>query len=166
MHGLGISLGRFEFYLLSCPLRGLIEAMAKPTHDSVHLDRAVSLEDHVEYHVTLEPKTTPFRGVLRMRFVQNINRGGRRIARCRLLFRCVIGHAGISKPAALHHSMLATAPRRRLCYAISESGTRDRPTDALAAARTISVPITPRQCRPSQPINILRLSAFPFPRQP
>src|ERR1700731_979698 len=162
IHRLAISLGRFKFYLLSCPYRGLIETMAQPADDSVHLDRAVRLEDQVEYHVTLESKITPFRGVLRARFVQNVNHGGRRIARCCFLFRGVIGHAGISKAAALHHTVFAAPARRRIGYAISEASTRDRATDAFAAARTISVPITARQRRRTQPINISSFVGISF----
>src|SRR6202043_2321210 len=73
---------------------------------------------------------------------------------CCFLFRGVIGHAGIRKAAALHHTVFAAPARRRIGYAISEASTRDRATDAFAAARTISVPITAWQCWRAQPVNI------------
>src|SRR3981189_1601812 len=50
IHWLAVSLGRFELNLLSRSHRGLIEAVAKSTDDPIYLDRAIRLEDHLEYN--------------------------------------------------------------------------------------------------------------------
>src|SRR5258708_23197740 len=85
IHWLAIAFRRFEFYLSSCPLRGLIEAVAKPADDAVHLDCAVRLEYQVEYHVTLKSHSTPFLGVLRAGRVPNVKHCWRSIAPFRFL---------------------------------------------------------------------------------
>src|SRR5467141_3254049 len=74
IHRLAFASCRLELDLLRCASRCLIETMAQAADNPVHLNAAVRQEYHLQYNVAFDFQATPFRGVLRMRFFQNVNR--------------------------------------------------------------------------------------------
>src|ERR1700694_4584925 len=74
IHRLTFAPCRLELDLLRCASCCFIETVAQTAYDSVHLDAAVRQEHHLDYNVTFYFQTTPFRGVLRMRFFQDVKR--------------------------------------------------------------------------------------------
>src|SRR5467141_4117715 len=104
IHRLAFASRRLELDLLRRASRCFIENVAQTTYHSVHLDAAVRQEYHIENHVTFYFQTTPFRGVLRTRLLQDVNsRRGAFAARRFLLRRlgdCLIREAGGLQRAA------------------------------------------------------------------
>src|SRR6266849_3723739 len=80
IHRLAFAPCRLELDLLRCASCCFIETMAQTAYNPVHLNAAVRQENHFENNVPFYFQTTPFRGVLRTRFVQDINRRRRAFA--------------------------------------------------------------------------------------
>src|SRR5512140_3026818 len=82
--GLSIALCRLESNLLRGDGGSFVESMAKPSDDLQHLDSSTRLEDNLQVNFTLDLQAARFRGVLRLRFFQDLNRNqSRRSAFCR-----------------------------------------------------------------------------------
>src|SRR5258706_14744952 len=123
IHRLAFALCRLELDLLRRASCRFIETMAQTAYHPVHLNRAVCQEYHFENNVAFNLQTTPFCGVLRTRFVQDVNRRCCALARrCFLLWRFrryrLIGETG-----ALQRAALGAAWRRNRCT-ITEAGAR------------------------------------------
>src|SRR6266852_2788030 len=120
IHRLAVPLCRFELDFLRGSGRRLIEAVAESADDAIDLNGTVGQKYQIEDHVPLDSQTAPFRGVLRLRFGQNVDHGSRGVAGRRFLLRSVCRDGGISKSAALHRAMLG-ATRRRNCNPVSKA---------------------------------------------
>src|SRR3984893_1939379 len=151
IHRLAFASRRLELDLLRGASRCFIETVAQTTYHSVHLDAAVRQEYHIENHVTFYFQTTPFRGVLRTRFLQDVNsRRGAFAARRFLLRRlggCLIREAGGLQRAAL-------GAWRRIRRAVTEPGARHRAADSLVAAGAVAVSRPTRQSGRTKTIDV------------
>src|ERR1700674_867419 len=150
IHRLAFASRRLELDLLRCASRCFIETVAQTTYHSVHLDAAVRQEYHIENHVTFYFQTTPFRGVLRTRLLQDVNsrRGafGRRFLLGRLGDR-LIREAGGLQRAAL-------GAWRRIRRAVTEPGARHRAADSFIAAGAVAVSRPTRQSGRTKTIDV------------
>src|SRR6266853_2106931 len=80
IHWLAFPFCRLEFDLLRCASCCFIQTMAETADYPVHLNAAVCKEYHLQNNVTFYSQSTPFRGVLRARFFQYVNRRRRAFA--------------------------------------------------------------------------------------
>src|SRR5436853_5342747 len=88
IHRLAFASRRLELDLLRRASCCIIETVAQATYHSVYLDTAVRKKHHIENNVAFYFQTTSFRGVLRTRLVQDVNRrGGVFVGRRFLLWR-------------------------------------------------------------------------------
>src|SRR5713226_10719102 len=165
IHRLAVPLFRLELDFLRGLDRGLIEAVAESADNAIDLNGTVRQKYQIEDHVPLDSQATPFRGVLRTRFVHNVNHGSRGVGGRSSLLRSVCRDSCIGKSRALHRAMLASA-RRRIRYAISKTGAGDRAADALVPSGAISVPGAAGQRRRAQAIDVCGLVRIPFARKP
>src|SRR5713226_326773 len=124
IHRLAVPLCRLELDFLRGFDRGLIEAVAQSADNAIDLNGTVRQKYQIEDHVPLDSQATPFRGVLRTRFVHNVNHGSRGVGGRSSLLRSVCRDGCIGKSRALHRAMLASA-RRRIGYPVSKAGARD-----------------------------------------
>src|SRR6202140_5382583 len=151
IHRLAFTSRRLELDLLRCASRCFIETVAQTTYHSGHLDAAVRQEYHIENHVTFYFQPTPFRGVLRTRFLQDVNsRRGAFAARRFLLRRlggCLIREAGGLQRAAL-------GAWRRVRRAVTEPGARHRAADSFIAAGAVAVSRPTRQSGGPKTIDV------------
>src|SRR6266568_3588800 len=74
IHRLTLAFCRLEFDLLRCASCCFIQTVAQTAYHAVHLNAAAREEYHLENNVTFDLQSTPFRGVLRTWFVQDVNR--------------------------------------------------------------------------------------------
>src|SRR6266567_4543142 len=134
IHRLTLAFCRLEFDLLRCASCCFIQTVAQTAYHAVHLNAAAREEYHLENNVTFDLQSTPFRGVLRTWFVQDVNRrcstfGGRGSLLGRFGRDCLIREAGALQCAALG------AAWRRIRYAVSES----RPARQCRRTKAIDV---------------------------
>src|SRR5229473_308943 len=130
IHRLAVPLCRLELDFLRGSGRRLIEAVAESADNAIDLNGTVAQKDQIEHHVPLDSQAAPFRGVLRMRFGHNVDHRSRGVGGRGSLLRSVGRDSRVGKSGALHCAMFAAA-RRRIRYAISKTGARDRAADAL-----------------------------------
>src|SRR5207302_5272405 len=115
---------------------------------------AVRQEYHIENHVTFYFQTTPFRGVLRTRLLQDVNsRRGAFDARRFLLRR--LGGCLIGEPGGLQHAALGGA-WRRIRRAVTEPCARHRAADSFFAAGAVAVSRPTRQSGRTKTIDVRR----------
>src|SRR6266851_5287924 len=112
VHWLTFASCRLELDVLRCASCCFIEPMAQTAYNPVHLHAAVREEYHLENNVAFNSQSTPFRGVLRTRFFQYVNRRRGTVAGRRFLFRRLgrdrlIREAGVCHCAA--NSFIATS---------------------------------------------------------
>src|SRR5467141_4635779 len=151
IHWLTFAPCRLELDLLRCASCCFIETVAQTAYNSVHLDAAVRQEHHLDDNVTFYFQTTPFRGVLRMRFFQDVNRGGGAFGR-RFLLGCLgrdrlIREAGGLQPAAL-------GSWRRIRRAVTQARARHCAATSLIAAGAVAVSRSTRQCGRAKSIDV------------
>ncbi len=134
--------------LICCAARiaDFIEAVAQSTYDAIYLHGAVREEHHVDHHVSFYLKTTPFRCVLRLRFVQDVNRRVCWSFALPLFSSVHRRYRLVSKSRRLHFSLLAAA-RRRICDSVSKTRARHSAANSFVAAGAISIARSARQCR-------------------
>src|ERR1700676_2096871 len=143
IHRLTFASRRLELDLLRCASRCFIETVAQTTYHSVHLDAAVRQEYHIENHVTFYFQTTPFRGVLRTRFLQDVNSRRGVFAARRFLLRCLGRGCLIREPCRLQRTALGAW--RRIRRAVTEPGARHRAADSFITAGAVAVSRPTRQ---------------------
>src|SRR6266436_2433754 len=144
VHRLTLASCRLELDVLRCASRCFIEPMAQTAYNPVHLHAAVRQKYHLENNVTFNSQSTPFRGVLRTRFFQYVNRrrgtvAGRRFLLRRLGRDRLIREAGVLQCAAL-------AAWRRNRRAVTEAGARHCAANSFIPAGAIAVSRSARQC--------------------
>src|SRR6266852_1627491 len=144
IHRLAVASCWLELDLLRCACCCFIETMPQTAYNPIHLNAAVRQEYHLENDVTFYPQTTPFRGVLRMRFVQDINRRRRAFAGRRFLLRRFGRYRLIREAGGLQCAPLAAAWRRNR-YAVSEARARHRAANSFIAAGPVAVSRSTRQ---------------------
>src|ERR1700682_937743 len=151
IHRLTFAPCRLELDLLRCASCCFIETVAQPAYDPVHLDAAVRQEHHLDNNVTFYFQTAPFRGVLRMRFFQDINRRrgafGRRFLLGRLGRDRLVREAGGLQRAAL-------GAWRRIRRAVTEARARHRAANSFIAAGSVTVSRSTRQCGRTKSIDV------------
>src|SRR5437016_6537756 len=152
IHRLAIAFRRLELDLLCRASCCFIKTVAQTTYHPVHLDAAVRKEDHIENNVAFYFQTTPFRGVLRTRFVEDANRRRGVFAGRRFLLRCV-GHGRLIHEA---RGLQCAAPGagRRNRRAITEAGARHRAANSFIAAGAVAVAKPTRQSWRTKTIDV------------
>src|SRR5260370_14736158 len=165
IHRLAVPVCRRERDFLRGSGRRLIEAVAESDDNAIDLNGTVGQKYQIEDHVPLDSQTAPFRGVLRTRFGHNVDHRSRGVGGRGSLLRSVCRDSRVGKSGALHCAMFAAA-RRRIRYAIAQTGARVRASDALVPSGAISVPGTARQRLKTQAIDVCGLVRLPFARTP
>src|SRR5882762_332362 len=160
IHRLAFAFRRLELDLLRRASCCFIKTVAQTTYHPVHLDAAVRKEYHIENNVAFYFETTPFRGVLRTRFVQDVNgrRGvfaGRRFLLRRVGHGCLIREAGGLQRAA-------PGARWRIRRAITEAGARHRAANSLIAAGAVAVSRPTWQSGRTKTIDVRGFVGIPF----
>src|SRR6267378_5760582 len=153
IHRLAFALCRLELDLLRRAGCRFIETMAQTAHHSVHLNCAVCQEYHFENNVAFNLQTTPFCGVLRTWFVQDVNRRC-----CAFARRCfLLGRFGsdrlVREAGALQRAALGAAWWRNRC-AITEAGARHRAANSFIPAGAVAVSRSSRQRRRAKTIHV------------
>src|SRR5260370_16809928 len=113
VHWLPLAFCPLELDVVRCASCCFVEPMAQTAYNPVHLHAAVRQEYHLQINVTFNSQSTPFRGVLRTRFFQYVNRRRGTLAGPRFLLRRLgrdplIREAGVLQCAALPASRTIT----------------------------------------------------------
>src|SRR5215471_2045347 len=140
VHRLALAQGRLELDLLRGPGRGFIQSMSQTADDSIYLYVAAGCENHIQDNVTFQLQTTPFRGVLGPRLVQDDNSRVRRTLVAFLLGSLGHRRALVGKSAGLHRpAATLTAALWGHGRTVAKPGASDGPADALLAAGSVSI---------------------------
>src|SRR6202795_3090820 len=144
IHRLTFAPCRLELDLLCCASCCFIKTMAETTHNPVHLNASVRQEYHLENNVAFNSQSTPFRGVLRTRFFQNVNRGRGAFTVRRSLLGRLGRHRLIRESGGLQRAALAAW--RRIRRAVAETSARHRAAYSFVAAGSVAISRSTRQC--------------------
>src|ERR1700674_70968 len=144
IHRLTFAPCRLELDLLRGASCCFIKTMAETTHNPVHLNASVRQEYHLENNVAFNSQSTPFRGVLRTRFFQNVNRGRGAFTVRRSLLGRLGRHRLIRESGGLQRAALAAW--RRIRRAVAETSARHRAAYSFVAAGSVAISRSTRQC--------------------
>src|SRR4029077_21155372 len=153
VHWLTFASRRLELDALRRASCCFIEAVAQTAYHPVYLHCAVRQEHHLENDVAFNSQATPFRGVLRTRFGQDVNRRRGALAGHRFLSRRLGCDRLIREARSLQRTALPAA-WRRVRYAVSEAGARHRAANSFVAAGAVAVPRPARHCRRAKTIDV------------
>src|SRR5712691_10576821 len=137
---LAVVASRFEFNLLSCSKRGLVQAVAQTADHAVYLHLAGSQEHHIDDDVPFNLRLASLRAVFRTRFVKDVHRGrGAFSGNGFFLGRFRDRRGRIRKARLLYITLSRRSAARRNCSAVAESGTSYGAFDSVGSARAIAI---------------------------
>src|SRR5260370_5073504 len=153
IHRLTLPFCGLEFNLLRSSSRCVIQTMAQPAYHPVHLNAAVCQEYHLKNNVTFYLQTTPLCRVLRMWFLQYVNRrrgafAGRRF----LLGRFGGSHCLIREACGLQRSALGGWWRN--CRAVAKACARYCAANSFVPTGAVAVSRSTRQRGRTKTIDV------------